>query len=377
MTTAETPPGRTSPRLRTSGQRVPFSPNAVRVGRHDLGVGHPVYVVAEMSGNHGHDFRKARALVEAARRAGADAIKIQTYTADTLTIPCRNRHFRIKGTLWHGRTLHDLYGEAYTPWDWQPRLQAHARKLGLDFFSTPFDPTAVNFLEKMNVPAHKVASFELVDLSLLRCVAATGRPVILSTGMADENEIREAVAAIRSTGNRKIILLKCTSAYPADAAEMNLRTIPDMAARFGCPVGLSDHTLGIAVPIAAVTLGACLIEKHFTLRRSDGGPDAAFSLEPEEFRQMVEAIRTTERALGRAAYGPTKAEAASMAFRRSLFAVQAVAKGERFSAANVRSIRPGHGLAPKHLPEILGCYATRNIALGTPLSWDLLSKQPV
>lgn len=344
----------------------------VTIGRRRIGPHQPIFIVAELSANHNQNYRQAVRILKTAKDAGADAVKIQTYTADTLTIDCNRRWFRIRGTLWQGRTLHDLYSEAYTPWEWQPRLQQEAQKLGLDFFSTPFDAMAVDFLEQMRVPVHKIASFELVDHALLRRVAATGKPIILSTGMATQAEIREAVLAIRATGNRRIILLKCTSAYPAEPKSMNLRTIPHMAKAFGCPVGLSDHTLGIAAPVAAVALGACVIEKHLTLSRAAGGPDAAFSLEPHEFREMVQAVRVAERALGRVSYAPTAQEGASRAFRRSLFVVRDMCAREHFTTENVRSIRPGHGLPPKHLAKVLGRCAVRKIARGTPLAWNLV-----
>jgi pseudaminic acid synthase len=345
----------------------------IRIGRRLVGPGHPVYVVAELSANHGGDYERARQLVEAAKETGADAVKLQTYTAETLTLDSDAAPFRVGGgTLWDGRTLHDLYREAHTPWDWQPRLKARADELGLDLFSSPFDASAVAFLEQMGVPAHKIASFEIVDLDLIRRVGATGKPVILSTGMADHGEIEEAVRVARESGASGVALLKCTSAYPAPAAEMNLRAIPAMEAAFGVPVGLSDHTLGTTVAAAAVALGACIVEKHFTLSRSIPGPDSAFSLEPEEFRRMVDGIRTTEAALGSAAHGIGPAEDRSRAFRRSLFVVRDVRRGEPFTAENVRSIRPSGGLLPKHREAVLGRSAARDIARGTPLTWDLV-----
>ena len=339
-----------------------------------IGPGHPVYVVAEMSANHNQDLQQAIKILEAAKAAGADAIKLQTYTADTLTIRCDNPLFRVgKGTLWEGRTLHDLYDEAHTPWDWQPKLKEVADRLDLDFFSTPFDDSAVDFLEKLQVPAHKVASFEIVDLALIRKVARTGKPIIMSTGMASLAEIDAAVRAAREAGAGGLALLKCTSAYPALPEEMNLRTIPHLAEAFGVVAGLSDHTLGIAVPAAAVALGACIVEKHFTLSRAVPGPDSAFSLEPREFKEMVDSIRTVEKALGAVRYEVNPHEAASKAFRRSLFVVADVKAGEIFTAQSVRSIRPGQGLPPVHLDEVLGRRASRDIPRGTPMSWDLLS----
>lgn len=346
----------------------------ISINGRAIGPGHPAYVIAELSANHNQDFDQAVAIIRAMKTAGADAVKLQTYTADTLTIPCDKPPFRISGgTLWDGRTLHELYQQAHMPWDWTPRLQAVAVELGLDFFSTPFDFSAVDFLENLRVPAHKVASFELVDLSLLRKIASTGKPIIASTGMASLAEIEEAVQTIRTAGGRQLALLKCTSAYPASPEEMNLRTIADLAARFGVPVGLSDHTLGIAAPVAAVALGACILEKHFTLSRLTPGPDAAFSLEPDEFKAMVEAIRVAEKAAGRVCYEVSPNEGKSRIFRRSLFVVKDLKAGEVFTGQNVRSIRPAHGLHPRHLPEVLGRHAVRDLEVGTPLSWDLIA----
>jgi pseudaminic acid synthase len=352
-----------------------LTPPVIHIGERRIGPGQPVYVVAELSANHSGSLEVAKELVRAARTAGADAVKLQTYTADTLTIRSDRPEFRIGGgTLWDGRTLYDLYQEAATPWDWHSELFAEAGRLGMDCFSTPFDATAVAFLEQFNPPAHKIASFELVDLGLLRTVAATRRPVILSTGMATPEEITDAVAALREAGCRELVLLKCTSSYPAPAEEANLRTIGHLASTFNCPVGLSDHTLGIACPVVAVSLGACLIEKHFTLSRSTPGPDSAFSLEPAEFAEMVRAIRVAEVALGSVHYGLSPAEAKSRVFRRSLFAVADIAAGEPFTEQNVRSIRPGHGLRPKELPKVLGKRAARAIVRGEPLSWDCVRK---
>lgn len=343
----------------------------ITIGARVVGPGHPAYIVAEMSGNHGLDFGRAVAIVRAAKASGADAVKLQTYTADTLTIDCDNEHFRIgQGTLWDGRSLHELYREAHTPWEWQPRLKEVAAEAGIDLFSSPFDAAAVEFLEQMEVPAYKVASFEIVDLELIQGIARTGKPMILSTGMATLEEIREAVAAAREAGAVDIALLKCTSAYPAPPEEMNLRTIPDLARELQIPVGLSDHTLGFTVPVAAVALGACIVEKHLTLSRELPSPDRAFSLEPAEFGAMVEAIRTVEKALGGVRYGVSAQEARSRVFRRSLFVVRAVKAGEFFTRENVRSIRPGNGLAPKHLKEVLGRKAATDIPRGTPLAWD-------
>jgi N-acetylneuraminate synthase len=326
-----------------------------------------------MSANHGGNFEQAAEIVRAAKASGADAVKLQTYTPDTMTIASDREEFRITGgTIWDGRTLHDLYGEAFTPWEWQPRLKKIAEDLGMDLFSSAFDATAVDFLENMGVPAHKVASFELVDIPLIRKMARTGKPLIISTGMATVAEIEEGMQAARDAGATQIALLKCTSAYPAPAEEMNLRTIPEMAQRFGVPVGLSDHTLGIAAPVAAIALGACIIEKHLTLSRSTPGPDSAFSLEPREFQSMVDAVRTAETALGEVRFGGGAKEDASRTFRRSLFVVEDVRAGEAFTAKNIRSIRPGHGLHPRHLTEVLGRNATQGIKRGTPLRWEFV-----
>ncbi len=348
----------------------------VEISGRRIGPDHAVYIVAEMSANHLQDFDRAVEIVHAAHEAGADAVKLQTYTADTLTIDSDLEPFVIgPGSPWEGRRLYDLYREAATPWDWQPKLKEIAEGLGLDLFSTPFDATAVDFLEEMEVPAYKIASFEIVDLALIRRVAETGKPLILSTGMATLEEIEEAVTAAREAGNDQLVILKCTSAYPAPPEEMHLKAIPELERTFQTPVGLSDHTLGIAVPVAAVVLGARVIEKHLTLSRQDPGPDSTFSLEPEEFRQMVDAVRTAERALGRAAFGVGERESSSRAFRRSLFVVQDMAVGEAFTQENVRSIRPADGLPPKHLSTVLGRRAARRISCGTPLSWDLIAAE--
>lgn len=347
---------------------------SISIEHRVLGFKHPTYIVAELSANHNQRYEDAATLVEVAKEVGADAVKLQTYRPDTITIDCDNPFFRItRGTIWEGHTLYELYGEAFTPWEWQPKLKRIAGKLGLVLFSTPFDETAVEFLDQMGVPAYKIASFELVDLALVRRIARTGKPIIMSTGMASLSEIEEAVQTIRQEGNDQIALLKCTSAYPALAEEMNLRTIPHLAKAFGVPVGLSDHTLGIAVPVAGVALGACIVEKHLTLSRDTPGPDSAFSLEPDEFKAMVDSIRTAEKSLGEVSYEVTEGEQASRVFRRSLFVVQDVKVGEPFTLENVRSIRPGHGLHTRYLEHILGRMAARDIPRGTPLSWDIIA----
>jgi pseudaminic acid synthase len=345
----------------------------INIGVRAVGAGRPVYVIAEISANHHQNFDEAVKIVHAAQAAGCDAVKLQTYTADSMTIASDREPFRISGgTIWDGRNLHELYREAYTPWDWQPRLKKIANELGLDLFSTPFDAAAVDFLETMDVPAHKVASFELVDIPLIQKVARTGKPLIMSTGMATAEEIEEALQAARDAGATEIALLKCTSSYPAPPEEINLRTIPELARRFGVPVGLSDHTMGIAVPVASVALGACIIEKHLTLSRSEPGPDSAFSLEPHEFKAMVDAVRVAEKALGEVHFGCSANEASSRVFRRSLFVVQDMKRGDLFTPKNVRSIRPGHGMHTRHLPEILGRHAAADIERGTPVTWELV-----
>ena len=349
---------------------------SIRIAQREIGPNQSVYVIAEMSANHGQSFERAVEIIHAAKDSGADAIKLQTYTPDTITIASDREEFRIGGgTLWDGRTLHDLYGEAYTPCEWQPRLKQAANDIGLELFSSPFDTTAIDFLEGMNVPAYKLASCELVDIPLIQKMARTGKPLILSTGMATIEEIEEALSAARRAGAKQIALLKCTSAYPAAPEEMNLRTIAELARRFDVPVGLSDHTMGFIVPVAAVALGACILEKHLTLSRSAPGPDSAFSLEPAEFKAMVNAVRTAEKALGQVHFGLSKKEKSSQIFRRSLYVVRELKQGEALTADNVRSIRPACGLHTRHLPEILGRRAARDIAKGTPLDWGMIQPQ--
>ncbi|HEX4427584.1 MAG TPA: pseudaminic acid synthase [Terriglobales bacterium] len=344
-----------------------------KIGERLIGPGQPVYVIAELSANHHQEFEQAVRLLQAAKAVGADAVKLQTYTPDTITIRSDQEYFRIGGgTLWDGRTLYDLYGEAQTAWEWQPKLKQIAGELGLDLFSSPFDSTAVDFLETMGVPAYKLASCELVDIGLIQKMASTGKPLLISTGMATVEEIEEALRAARDAGCTQIALLKCTAAYPASPDEMNLRTIPEMTRRFQVPVGLSDHTMGIAASVAAVAMGACIIEKHITLSRSLQGPDSAFSLEPQEFKSMVEAVRVAEKALGEVQFGPSPREQSTRVFRRSLFIVEDVRQGQTLTPENVRSIRPGHGLHTRHLPEVIGKRAARDIERGTPVTWDLI-----
>jgi pseudaminic acid synthase len=345
----------------------------ISIRGRDIGPGYPLFIVAELSGNHNGDLQRAIATVRAAAEAGADAIKLQTYTADTLTIDCRSEHFVIPGDgPWGGRNLYDLYRDAHTPWDWHLRLFEEARSCGIEIFSTPFDDTAVVFLEELGCPAYKIASFELLDDALLTSVGGTGKPVLLSTGMASLEEIAHALGTLRAAGCREILLLRCTSSYPAPDASMNLLTLPLLSQTMDCPVGLSDHSLGVVAPIVAVALGACFIEKHLTLRRADGGVDSHFSLEPTEFRTMAANVRRAEAMLGAPAFGPGIAEESSRIFRRSLFVVRDVMAGEEFSRENVRSIRPGFGLAPRFLEVVLGKRAARGISRGTPFTWDLI-----
>jgi len=333
----------------------------------------PVFIVAELSANHKQDIELAKDTIYAMKESGADAVKLQTYTPDTITIDCSNACFQIKqGTLWDGRTLYELYQEAYTPWEWHYELKELAEKLGLIFFSTPFDKTAVDFLEGLNVPAYKIASFEITDIPLIEYAASKGKPMIISTGIATLCDIQEAVEACKRVGNDQIILLKCTSAYPAPLEEVNLKTIPNMAETFNCIVGLSDHTLSISVPIAAVALGAKVIEKHFILSKEINTPDKEFSLTPDEFREMVKAIREVEKALGKVSYELTDKMKKAKEFSRSLFVVEDVRAGEVFTEENVRSIRPGYGLHPKFMNDVIGRKAKRDIKKGTPLSWSLI-----
>ncbi len=332
----------------------------------------PPYIVAEISGNHGGRLARALEIIDAAKAAGADAVKLQTYTADTLTIDHDGPDFLINEGPWKGRRLHELYREAHTPWDWHEALFDHCRRIGIACFSTPFDDTAVDLLEKLGAPAYKIASFEATDLPLIRRVAATGKPLIISTGIANLGEISDAVNAARLAGCESLVLLHCVSAYPAPAEEMNLRTISHLAEAFGVVTGLSDHTLGTAVAIAAVASGAAVIEKHVTLRREDGGPDAHFSLEPAELTDLVNSCRMAHASLGRVSYAREASESDSLLFRRSLYAVTNIARGELFGPNNVRSIRPGYGLAPRHLPTIMGRRARVDIRRGTALNWSLV-----
>jgi len=332
-----------------------------------------VFIIAELSANHQQNFDIAVESIKAIKECGADAVKLQTYTPDTITINCDNEYFQIKqGTIWDGTTLYQLYQKAYTPWEWQPKLKKTAEELGLICFSTPFDKTAVDFLEEMNVPAYKIASFEIVDIPLIEYAASKGKPIIISTGIATEEEIKEAVDACKRMNNDQIALLKCTSEYPAPIEDANLNIIPLLKEKFNTVVGLSDHTLGTVVPVAAVALGARIIEKHFILDKKLGGPDASFSLEPHEFKKMVDEIRQVEKALGKSSFELNDKIKKSRTFARSLFAVKDIRAGELLTEENIKSIRPSYGLPPKYFKIILGKRAKKDIKKGTPLNWDLI-----
>lgn len=345
----------------------------ITIGTRQVGPGQRPYLIAEMSGNHNHDLGRALAIVDAAAESGADAIKLQTYTAETMTLNLRAPGFVIEDpkSLWHGRQLYELYEEAHTPWDWHGPIMERAAAHGIDCFSSPFDATAVDFLESLGVPAYKIASFEMTDIPLIRKVAATGKPMIISTGMASVAEIGTSVAAAKAAGAQDIVILKCTSTYPATPENSNLATIPNMRETFGCAVGLSDHTMGCGVAVASIAFGACLIEKHFTLARADGGVDSAFSMEPQEFRLMREECDRAMQAIGTITYGGTKAEEASKQFRRSLYIAQDLAPGDVLTADNLRAVRPGFGLPPVFLDSLLGQAVARPLPAGTPASWDM------
>lgn len=346
----------------------------MRIGNNKIGLNHRPFIIAEMSGNHNQSLERALEIVDAAAKAGAHALKLQTYTADTMTLDVKGGEFFIddENSRWKGKSLYELYGEAHTPWEWHAPIMNRAKELGLICFSTPFDETAVDFLEDLNVPAYKIASFENTDVALIRKVAATGKPVLMSTGMASVEELELAVHTAREAGCQDLILLKCTSSYPASPEDSNILTLPDMRERFGCEVGLSDHTLGTGVAVAAVAHGAVVVEKHFTLSRAEGGVDAAFSMEPDEMRQLVEETTRAWQSLGSVQYGAGQAEAGSIQFRRSLYITQDIQAGDRLDEQNVRCIRPGFGLAPKHLQEVIGMRVKQPISRGTPLAWDLL-----
>ena len=349
--------------------------HALTIAGRRIGPGEPPYIIAELSANHNGSLERALESIAAAKEAGADAVKIQSYTPDTMTIDCQSEEFMHRGGLWDGYSLYDLYKWAHTPFEWHPSMFEKAREVGITLFSTPFDGTAVDLLESLGTPAYKIASFEIVDLPLIRRVAATGKPMIVSTGMASEQEIGEAVETARAGGCRELALLHCTSAYPAPAEAANLRTISDLAERFDVVAGLSDHTLGTAVPVAAVALGAALIEKHFMLDDTEDSPDAAFSLTAEGLRQLCEDTRTAWAALGQASYERSSSERESRKFRRSLYFVKDMKAGETITPASIRSIRPGFGLAPKHYESVLGKRVATDVAHGTPASWDLLESE--
>ena len=345
----------------------------IRIGRRMISENSPTFIVAEMSANHNMDFDRAVEIIRAAKEAGADAVKIQTYTADTITLNCDAPCFQItQGTLWDGTTLYKLYQGAYTPWEWQPRLKEIAEGMGLEFFSSPFDPSSVDFLEEMGVPAYKIASFEITDIPLLKKIARLGKPVIIATGIARLADIELAVRTCREAGNEKVILLKCTSSYPAPYEDINLRTIPSMGDTFDCLTGLSDHSMGSAIAGAAVALGARVVEKNLTLKRADGGADSAFSMEPEEFKEMTDNIRKTELALGRVTYDLTPKQAREREHARSLFVAKDMKAGEVFTPENLRSVRPADGLHTMYYEELLGKKIRRDAKLGTPMSWDLV-----
>lgn len=344
-------------------------------GVREIGIGKTVFIIAEMSGNHNQDINRAYKIIDAAADAGVDAVKLQTYTADTITLDCDKKYFQVKvNDAWKGQTLYNLYKKAYTPWDWQPKLKKYAEKKGLVLFSTPFDPTAVDFLEKMNVVLYKVASFEVVDIPLLKRIGKTKKPVIMSRGMADIKEIKLAVKTLKNNGCPQVAVLHCVSSYPAKPEEMNLATILDIRKKFKVIAGLSDHTLGNDVAIASVALGAAIIEKHVTLSRKDGGPDAAFSLEPKELKALVQSIRKVQKAIGTPSYRAGKKESENIVFRKSLFVARDIKKGEKFTEYNVRSIRPGYGLEPRYYDEVIGKIAVFNINKGEPLNFKMIRK---
>ena len=344
----------------------------ITIAGRAIGLAHEPFVICELSGNHNGSLDRALAMLGAAAATGCDAVKLQTYTPDTITLDSDRPDFLITEGLWAGRRLHELYAEAYTPYEWHPALFERAARLGVTLFSTPFDDTAVDLLESLGAPAYKIASFEAVDLPLIARVAATGKPMIISTGLASLDEIGEAVETARAGGCDQLVLLHCVSSYPAPVEEANVRTVPDLAARFGVVGGLSDHTPGSAASVAAVALGACVIEKHFTLARADGGPDASFSLEPAEFTSLVRDCKDAWRALGRVHYDALGSEAAAAGHRRSLYVSADVQAGELLTPANIRSVRPGYGLAPKHLPQVMGRRAARDLAMGEALAWTML-----
>jgi len=344
----------------------------MKIGKRKIGDNHPVFIIAEISGNHNQSYSRAKKIIDSAILSGADAIKMQTYTPDTITLNCRNKWFKIKGNnQWSGQYLYDLYKKAQTPWNWQPKLKKYVEQKGKIFFSTPFDITSVDFLEKINVPVYKVASFEVIDIPLLEKIGKTKKPVIISRGMATETELREAIKTLKKNGTKEIAILHCISSYPATAKDMNLSTIPELKKKFKTVSGLSDHSLGILASCTAVSLGANIIEKHITLSRKDGGPDSSFSLELNEFKELVSSIREVETSIGKPQNGPLKSESQGISARKSLFVVKDIKKGEKFTKENVHSIRPGYGLSPKFFKIIIQKSSRKNIKKGTPLSWGM------
>lgn len=345
----------------------------ITIKNRTIGDGHPAYIIAEMSANHSGSIERAKEIIRIAKECGADCIKIQTYTPDTLTIDCHNQYFQVENGTWEGENLYSLYGKAYTPWEWQKELKEEADRIGIDFFSTPFDTSSVDFLEDLGMEFYKIASFEMIDLPLLRYIASKGKPIIMSTGMGSKEEIQEALEAIYETGNHQVAILKCSSAYPAISDDMHLKTIADMKQCFDIPVGLSDHSLGHLGACTAVALGANIIEKHFCLSREIENPDASFSMEPAEFKEMVDQIRQVEKAMGNVFYGVSKQEESNIVFRRSIFVTKDLKKGDVLSEENVRIIRPGYGEKPKYIEDILGLKVHSDIERGTPFSFDMLT----
>lgn len=349
--------------------------SSIRINGRIVGEGFPTYIIAEMSANHAGSVERAKEIIHAAKEAGADCIKIQTYTPDTMTIDCDNEYFNIEKGTWKGENLYRLYEKAYTPWEWQKGLMDEAEKVGIDFFSTPFDKSSVDFLEGIGIRFYKIASFELTDIPLLEYVASQGKPMIISTGMGSLEEIKEAVSTIVNQGNNQIALLKCSSAYPSISDYMNLKTIYSMKEEFNLPIGLSDHSKGSLGATTAIALGACIIEKHFCISREINNPDASFSMEPEEFKKMVIDIRNTEKAIGTVNYGVTENEKDNFKFRRSIFAVQDIKRGEKFTSDNVKIIRPNYGLAPKYIKDVINSIALIDIPKGTPISFELFRRE--
>ncbi|MBR4060389.1 MAG: pseudaminic acid synthase [Lachnospiraceae bacterium] len=351
--------------------------NTIQIKNRKIGDGYPAYIIAEMSANHSGSIERAKEIIRAAKESGADCVKIQTYTPDTLTIDCHNQYFQIENGTWEGENLYSLYGKAYTPWEWHKELKEEADRIGIDFFSTPFDTTSVDFLEELGVDFYKIASFEMIDLPLLRYIASKGKPIIMSTGMGTKEEIKEALEAIYEMGNDQVAILKCSSAYPAISDDMHLRTIADMKKEFDIPVGLSDHSMGHLGATTAVALGANVIEKHFCISRDIENPDASFSMEPAEFKEMVEQVRQVEKAMGNVFYGVSSQEESSKSFRRSVFVVKDLKKGDVITAEHVRVIRPGYGEKPKYMDDIVGMKVGCNVEWGNPFTFDILCKNSI